>query len=759
MGKFLYSYRFIICLMLFAWAFQIIAQEPPLKPSVAPGIPQITNLQPLQPGFNSNFQQGIKPNALGMTSTNRFGLSMTNRFRVQNKTNEFQKFVYESVSEYLPMYGQKLFTPRMGGFSPVDNLPVTADYVVGPGDQLIIRAWGQVDINLELTVDRNGAINIPQVGVLQVAGLKANQIEGFVKTAIERLFKDFELNVSFGRLRSIKVLIVGHVENPGNYTVSSLSTALSALFEAGGPSSVGSMRKIEVRRGNQSVSELDLYDLLIEGDNSKDIRLLHGDIIRVLPVGPLIALSGSVQTPAIYELKDKETIEQVIELSGGLTATASKGRVSLERIQDRTRREVISLELNEAGLQTLVQNGDLISIEPISPKFDQVVSLRGHVDLPRRYKWNDGMRLNDLIPNTSYLIPRDYWMRVNQLSEKKSSLDGHRAMQNQAKDPTELARVLLNEINWQYATITRLNPTTLRNELITFNLAAAIRENDPEENYILRPGDMVTIYSQKDVPVPKSLKDSLITLRGEIANPGIHRIKYGETLSQLIQRVGGFTSDAYPYASVFTRESVRIDQQKRLEEGIARMEKELAQSTVKLQARSLDEGVKASIMGQMEAKARSISTLRSTSVTGRITLNLEQNISLPQFLPRIELKDGDTFFVPSKFNEVHVMGEVFNQQSTIWNEGDLILDTLAAAGGPTRHADMKQLFLIRANGTVISYGQLGRQFIKTPMHPGDTLVVPEQIDFSNWKYELKEWAKIFSDFAVGVAAIRVLGGD
>ena len=332
-------------------------------------------------------------------------------------------------------------------------------------------------------------------------------------------------------------------------------------------------------------------------------------------------------------------------------------------------------------------------------------------------------------------------------------------MQNQPNDPIELARGLLNEINWQYATITRLNPATLRNDLITFNLAGAIRENDPEENYILRPGDVVTIYSQSDVGVPKALKDSLVVLRGEVENPGIYRIKYGETLAELVQRVGGFTPDAYPYASVFARRSVKEEQQKRLVEGITRMQKELTQATAKLQARTLDATAQEGIMAQMEAKTKSMSIMRSTTATGRITLNLNRDIDLAKSLPEIELKDGDSFYVPSKFNEIHVMGEVFNQQSTIWKEGATILDTLATAGGPTRHADMKQLFLIRADGTVVSYGQTGGKFIKTPMYPGDTLVVPEEVDFTNWKYELKEWAKIFSDFAVGAAAIRVLGGD
>ena len=270
---------------------------------------------------------------------------------------------------------------------------------------------------------------------------------------------------------------------------------------------------------------------------------------------------------------------------------------------------------------------------------------------------------------------------------------------------------------------------------------------------------MVTVYSQRDIGVPKALKDNLVTLRGEVANPGVYRALDGETLAELVLRVGGFSPDAYPYASVFTRESVRREQQKRLDEGIARVEKELAQVSARLQARSLDAEVKSGITAQMEARAKSINTMRSTVATGRITLRLDRQLTQPQALPDIEMEDGDVFFVPSKMNELHVMGEVFNQQSTIWKTGSTVLDTMASAGGPTRHADMKQLFMIRANGTVVSYGQEGKKFIRLNMYPGDTVVVPEKLDFANWKYELKEWVKIFSDFALGAAAVRVLSSS
>jgi protein involved in polysaccharide export with SLBB domain len=377
------------------------------------------------------------------------------------------------------------------------------------------------------------------------------------------------------------------------------------------------------------------------------------------------------------------------------------------------------------------------------------------------------MRLKDLIPEVSYLVPRKYWSRVNLLAEEKSIIQSQdiNATEDSSslvqaiplpEDPTRIARGLLNQINWQYATITRLNKNSLRNELIAFNLGAAIKENDPEENHILKAGDIITIYNQEDVPVPKAQRDSLVALKGEVVNPGVYRINPGETLPELIGRAGGVTPDAYLYASVFTRVTVQRDQKVRLEAGMARVEKEIAQATAALQARTMSPDIKNIVAAQMQARAKTIGILRATVATGRVTLQLDRESDTLQSLPKIELEDGDAFVVPSKMNEVHIMGEVYNQQSTLWNENSDVVSTMAAAGGPTKHADMKELFVIRADGTVVSYGQKGRGFIHLPIYEGDTLVVPEKLDFANWKYELKEWVKIFSDFAIGAAAIRVL---
>ena len=245
----------------------------------------------------------------------------------------------QSVGRYLPLFGFNLFEGVPTTFAPVDSIPVTPDYVVGPGDEILIRAWGQVDIDFRAVVDRNGMINIPRVGNVNVAGIRYQDLTGYLRNAIGRIFRNFQLNVALGQLRSIQVFIVGQAKRPGSYTVSSLSTLVNALFASGGPSPRGSMRRVQLKRGDKTITEFDLYDLLLKGDKSKDVQLLPGDVIYIPPVGELAAIHGSVNEPAIYELKGRATLNELIQLSGGLATTAEGRRVTVERIEARKMRE------------------------------------------------------------------------------------------------------------------------------------------------------------------------------------------------------------------------------------------------------------------------------------------------------------------------------------------------------------------------------------------------------------------------------------
>jgi protein involved in polysaccharide export with SLBB domain len=297
---------------------------------------------------------------------------------------------------------------------------VTPEYVVGPGDELMIRAWGQIDIDYRAVVDRNGVVSIPRVGTIAVAGLKYQDLTAAVKQSVSKNFRNFELLVTLGQLRSIQVFVVGQARRPGAYTVSSLSTLVNAVFAAGGPSTRGSMRAIQLKRGNAVVTEFDLYDLLLRGDKSKDAALLPGDVIYFPPAGPLAAVSGNVKNPAIYELKGPASVVSLLDYAGGLTTTAQVRQVTIERIEDRDRRVVDQFSLDAGGMARTVKDGDLVSVYPISPKIENAVTLRGHVALPLRYPFQAGMRVSDLIPDKEALITRDYFHRKNQAVRSES---------------------------------------------------------------------------------------------------------------------------------------------------------------------------------------------------------------------------------------------------------------------------------------------------------------------------------------------------
>ena len=332
------------------------------------------------------------------------------------RLSEFQKIVIESTGRRLPIFGANLFNQPPSTFAPVDNIPVTPDYVIGPGDEIRLQIWGQINQRGTFTVDRTGAISLPQVGTLHVAGLQYSQLSDFIKSQLARVYRNFDLNVNLGQLRSIQVFVVGQARQPGTYTISSLSTLLNALFASGGPLPQGSLRNIQVKRGGKTVTRFDLYDLLLRGDKSKDIELASGDVIFIPPVGPQVAVVGSVTTPAIYELRGETTFKQVIAMAGGLTNAASDAPVQVQRIDDHSQRSMIDVDI-DSGSSVVLQNGDIINVNSILQRFQNAVTLRGNVANPGRYVWHEGMRISDLIPNREALVTRNYYERLNQLGQ------------------------------------------------------------------------------------------------------------------------------------------------------------------------------------------------------------------------------------------------------------------------------------------------------------------------------------------------------
>src|SRR5688572_5257736 len=571
---------------------------PPLQPGVAPAeavlAPPVT---PQAPAVST--RPGVTPQPQPLILVQPEAVQRT----------EFQEFVAQSVGRYLPLFGLNLFEGVPTTFAPVDSIPVTPDYVVGPGDEILIRAWGQVDIDYRAVVDRSGVINIPRVGNINVAGIRYQDLDGYLRNAIGRVFRNFQLNVTLGRLRSIQVFVVGQARRPGSYTVSSLSTLVNAVFASGGPSPRGSMRRIELKRGDRTVTEFDLYDLLLKGDKSKDVQLLAGDVIYIPPVGELAAIHGSINEAAIYELKGRATLTELIQLSGGLATTAEGRRVSVERIEDRRMRKMEEFTLDSVGLGREVKNGDLVRVYALSPKIENAITLRGSVATPGRYAWREGLRVRDIIPDRDALVVPDYWQRQNRASDV--------LVAGQQRLRVDIRRHY-DEINWDYAVIERLDYSDLTPLLITFNLGRAVIDGDQSNNVPLRPGDVVTIFSKADFQVPISRQTKYVRLEGEFVAPGFYQILPGETLRQLVARVGGLTGNAYLFGSEFTRESTREFQQKRLDDAIDFLQKDIQRNLASAAGGAISredvEGAKVRAEGQQQL----VSRLRQLRAAGRI---------------------------------------------------------------------------------------------------------------------------------------------
>jgi protein involved in polysaccharide export with SLBB domain len=684
----------------------------------------------------------------------------------------------------------------------LDHIAVPANYVIGPGDELLIRAWGQLDADARVRVDRNGQIYLPKVGSVCVAGISYEQLPDHLKAAFGVMFRHFDLRVTLGQLRSIQIFVVGNARRPGTYTVSSLSTLVNALFASGGPSIHGSMRHIELKRGDRVVSDFDMYDLLLKGDKSKDVVLQAGDVIYIPSVGPQVAMVGSVNFPAIYELHSTSTLAEELEVAGGLTNVADGQRVTVERIENRTTRKVDEFTLDAAGEARELHDSDLVRVFSISPRFDNAITLRGNVAEPGRYPFRPGMKVRDLIPNKEFLLTRGFWNTQN--AEGNSQVAGARAFSNtqnteensgplaaqpalnsNAKMQTEHVKrnatdvdwhdqsavavgqgelrisVKRNapDVNWDYAVVQRINPADLSTTLIPFNLGKAILEASDADNVSLESGDVITIFSQHDIAVPSEHQSKFVKLEGEFHAPGVYKVSPGETLRSLIARAGGLTDQAFVFGAEFTRESAQLQQQASLDHMVRDLEMESQQQAV--YSAKMGQDQQQNLQAEMESQHSLIQKLQQIKATGRIVLEIAPSRTGVKAFPDVELEDGDNLIVPRKPATVNVVGAVYNQNSLLFRENRRLFDYLKLSGGGTRDADMKHIFVIRADGSVLSktntsgtWSGGGLEHIRAI--PGDTLVIPTRLDKGSTMRGIRDWSQVIGQIGLGAAAINVL---
>lgn len=426
---------------------------------------------------------------------------------------------YADIPSLYDMYRQAAHPGQLGRFGlevfsqnsrpellPMD-LPVGPDYVVGPGDGLAIDLWGSVSQRLYRNVDREGRLALPEVGPLLVSGKSLAEVQSAVQQILRTQFRDIGADVSLSRLRTIRVYVVGDVDHPGAYDISSLSTPLNALFAAGGPTERGSLRLLRHYRGKQLIEDVDVYDLLLHGVRAGMERLENGDTVLVPPLGAQVTVEGMVRRPSVYELRGEKNLAEVLELAGGILPAATLRHIEVERLEAHAKRTMLSLDVPEGEeadsarrqLESFaIQNDDDVRIFPIAPYNQDAVYLEGHVLRPGRYSFRAGMKLTDLVASYKDLLP----------------------------EPAE-----------KYAEIIRLNPPDFRPSVESFDLAAALA--NPAAAPTLEPLDTIRIFSRFDFQNPP-----FITVLGEVRAPGSYRTAGQIHLRDAIQLAGGLAPDA-----------------------------------------------------------------------------------------------------------------------------------------------------------------------------------------------------------------------
>ncbi|ALQ53790.1 Polysaccharide biosynthesis/export protein [Pseudoalteromonas issachenkonii] len=361
-------------------------------------------------------------------------------------------------------FGYDLFAGEPTTFMPNENAAVPDTYLVGRGDQLLINFYGKESASYEVIVDREGRINIPDLSPVQVAGLTFAEVKELIKVKVEQEIIGVKAFVSLGKLRSIRILVLGEAYKPGSYSVSSLTTVSHALFVSGGVSDIASLRNIQVKRGGKVVTNFDLYDLLIRGDSSNDIILKPGDVVFIPSVGEQVTVDGLVKRPAIFELKKGETAEQLLKMAGGIKPNAYAKSVIVERFNNQ-HKEVLSVDFSKEQVNYIPKDGDRIRFSAIGEQYQTSISLIGAVVRPGNYQWYKGKRISDIL----------------------GSVRGD----------------LLPQADLDYALVVRETNVNGDIEIHQFDLAKAITKNT-ENNLPLNPNDKIIVFSRFE---EKALED------------------------------------------------------------------------------------------------------------------------------------------------------------------------------------------------------------------------------------------------------------
>lgn len=441
----------------------------------------------------------------------------------------------------LKSFGYDLFDNSAQIYQSTSNMPVPADYVMGPGDAINVQLFGSQNQTLKLTVSRDGRVSFPQLGPIEIGSRRYSEVKSDIEARVARQMIGVRADVSMGETRAISVFVLGEAKYPGSYTVSGLATVTTALFAAGGVKATGSLRNIQLKRQGEVARTLDLYDLLMRGDSANDAKLLPGDVVFIAAVGPTASIDGEVQRPAIYELKGTPSVADLVQMSGGLTPSADRDSAALVRVDAQQRRIVVNVNPSLLGTASpALRNGDALRVLHLRPQLDSGVALRGYVYRPKYFAWREGVRLSDVVPSVDELKPN--------------------ADQN-------------------YLLIRRELPPDRRITVLSADLAAALRAPGSAADIPLMPRDIIQVFDLETsrANVIQALMDELrvqsnlsrpvqiVHVDGRVKVPGDYPLEAGMRISDLIRAGGSLDSAAYGTHAELSRYVVDSGEQRRTE--------------------------------------------------------------------------------------------------------------------------------------------------------------------------------------------------
>jgi protein involved in polysaccharide export with SLBB domain len=800
-------------------------------------------------GVNTGAALGGGVGLPGMLAITLPGMNMQEEVEIaandkkQNKPapllpNEFQKYVLQITGQALPLYGADFFENLNNNNGQFSRTPVSDDYALGAGDQLLIRVWGSTSAEATVSIDRQGSISFPKLGTLKLAGVKAGQIDAVVKAFFSKFYKDIEVSVSLGKLRKITVFVVGQARNPGSYSLTGQSTLTSALFASGGPNASGSLRMLQLKRQGQTVAEFDLYNFLGNGDKSSDVKLHDGDVLFYPKAAGYMALLGKLNTQAVFELKgEKDTLVEYISLAGGLPVTADPKRATLDRIQPGSDqpRSIQDVSLAGTGQQIQVKNGDVLTVMAVVPELSNAITLRGAVAQPGRQSWKPGMRVSDVIQKKSVLMTQDTVRRQNETLFDQ--FEQERTARSRARVPTDLAgeRVLLDkgpnaldknaqnmslpylgpmnkpneasankaadpaktseltdrdlaiaqlgkpsiseeslaervgqlsvQVNLDYSVVERFSRETLQYTLLPFNLGKVLASPKSQDDLVLEAGDVITVFSNKDIQIPASKYKAFVRVEGEVNNPGVYPVEVGDNLRTMIQKAGGTTAEAYIFATGLFREEVKKSQQRNMEKILRKMETESSATVAQLSqsggASADPASLNSKVQSVQQAQRQSLERFKMLKPEGRISLNIRPSLLLTsESFPSLRLENGDKIHVPPRPDFIQVFGSVNTESALVYRSGLSVNDYIAMAG-ISSNSDVNGVILVRADGSAMTNQSFwGNDVLSAKVLPGDTIVMPEKFDReSGWSQTVrnaKDFTQVLYQLGLGAAAIKTL---